>query len=211
MKVRPLFIFAGVSFALAFSLTVLAHEGHIHSDETVIDEQMVGIGEPAKSVFDRKEARLGSNQLVLVYVPHESKSGTSGESTNGRLVLFLEDYATSAPQSEATIEVSINFVPYQAEENGAGIYLVEDVMLSAGTHEIEISLEDPYFPASTTVVLEVQDHSEISADANSDSVEKRIDVWPLIIVGVLFLALGYAGARFRFARSEHQQRTGVES
>ena len=65
MKVRPLFIFAGVSFALAFSLTVLAHEGHIHSDETVIDEQMIGIGEPAKSVFDRKNSSSGSPKPIF--------------------------------------------------------------------------------------------------------------------------------------------------
>lgn len=193
-----IFLFAGLR-------PVLSHEGHVHSDEMTESDISTSVGGPVNSLYDRVEARLGGSQMILLYIPRELGPGQPSSGSAGRLVLFLEDYNTAAPKVGAKLEVTVNFVPFSAQEHSPGIYTVEDVILSEGAQEITVILNDDNFPAEATVTLDIQASQQGSAVSRSTGDSVLNDWWLLTGVGLVFLVLGYLGARFRSARDARQR------
>jgi hypothetical protein len=192
-------------FLITGTRPVFSHEGHSHADETTESDIGVSVGGPVNSLYDRVEARLGGSQMILLYIPRESGQEQVSAGSAGRLVLFLEDYNTATPKAGATLELTVNFVPFAAQEHSPGIYTVEDVILSEGAQEIAVALKDDHFPAEATVTLDIQGSQQGLAASQSNGDSLLNDWWLLTSVGLVFLSLGYLGARFKSARDARQR------
>ena len=187
-----------LSFILCGS--TVAHIGHNHSHGDEEEGVQEFSGAMGKSLFDRVNARLGSNQLVVLHVPGKTNPDNENQGAPGQLVLFLDDYATAEPKTGASLQVSINFSPFTAHEQAPGIYIIDGVSLAPGLYQIDVTLDevDYQFQAavSLTIESEATDVEALDAgDAQSDFLS-----WKMILLAVFFLLLGYGIAGINAAR-----------
>ena len=100
------------------------------------------------SVSPRTEARIGDQQLVLLYANRKAFQDTGYNIFGGtevvkladpRIAVFLENYADATPTEGAQLDVSINFLPEELIEAAPGVYLSGPVILGGGRNEIELN------------------------------------------------------------------------
>lgn len=186
--------------AFTTSELVFAHEGHSHTDEISKENLTTDLATPTKRLFDRVETRLGSYQVVIIHVPSKPSS-TEKSGGAGYLVFFLEDFATAAPRTGAPLEVSINFVPYTPEEQAPGIYILDDVFLPPGTHELELRLIEEHFNSESAVSMDIEDGVSVAPTNTERSVNSGTSFWIFVLVGGIFLVIGYLFAQIKIGRA----------
>jgi hypothetical protein len=132
-------IFLTILIVLAFGRAAWADggSGHDHGAETT-----------ATTLSPRVEARLGDQQMVLIYSNRKAFEDTSSRFLGGdepaklndpRIAVFLEGFADAVPTRGAKLEAVINFLPEELSEAAPGVYLSGPVVLAGGSNEIEIN------------------------------------------------------------------------
>jgi hypothetical protein len=121
----------------SFGRAALGGGGHDH-----------GGGAAAVNVSPRVEARIGDQQLVLLYANRKEFQDATyrffgGEQAvklaNPRVAVFLENFADATPTTGAKLEAVINFLPQELSEAAPGVYLSGPVTLGGGRNEIELT------------------------------------------------------------------------
>jgi len=171
--------------------------GHSHGDE---ETAHAVLAESVQELYPRAATRLGAHQVLVIYATDsigkklaDIQSGESG-SEQSRLVLFIDDYATASPTVGASLDVSVDFVPYSPIERSPGMYVVEEVTMGPGDHEIELTLTADAYTDQGVMMLTIPglvEHAEVEAIS---TVLEVIPTWVLLVGMLVFLVAGLKAA-----------------
>ncbi|MGE0254920.1 MAG: hypothetical protein AB7N54_02775 [Alphaproteobacteria bacterium] len=152
-------------------------------------------------VSPRVEARVGSRQFVLVYANRQMFEDRQirlfgnvqrVKYDRPRLALFIEDYATGAPTTGATVSATVNFLPLDLTEIAPGVYVSEEIVLGGGRNEVEVAYtigaEDGTVPLLLAVAGGVSAGTSGSAAAVSAVPPAEIPGWLFVAGGVAVYA-----------------------
>lgn len=175
---------AQAAMPLAFCLLLFAAgpldaadgHGHDHGGKTEV------------VVAPRTEARIGDRQLVLVY-------------TQGRLVAFLEGFATGVPIRGAEMEATVNFQPEPLTEVAPGVYRSAEIALSGGGNEIELAWRAGTEDGTATLTLQIPTGAAAAGGLDSLPVPK-VPGWVFLAAALLL----YGGVTLLFWRRAVRRR-----
>lgn len=117
---RPQGLLDRVTLPLALGASLLAASPAAGAAED-------GPAERAIVVSPRAEARIGTQELVVLY-------------RDRKLIAFLQRFTDGIPTTGASIEVTADLIPGTLEEVAPGIYSGSDWTLSGGRNEIEVAV-----------------------------------------------------------------------
>ena len=194
---KPLRITAAIAIFFGAFGVLEAHEGHSHGHSHGDEETAHAVlAESVQELYPRAESRLGAHQALVIYatdsigkklVDIESGESSSEES---RLVLFLDDYATASPTVGARLDVSVDFVPYSPIERSPGMYVLEEVTLGPGDHEIELTLTTDSYTDQGVMMLTIPGLVEHAEGEGVSTVLEVIPTWVLLVGMLVFLSVG---------------------
>lgn len=177
----PLLILSALAFAGGD-----ASDGHTHAD----DPPPV----PVETGAPRAETATADFELVAVQ-------------ENGRLSLYLNDFASNAPIAGAQVEVEFNGTNLAAKQTAPGVYALALPALSQpGQHALTVSVTAG---ERADLLLLSLNHAAQNADATTQTLVQRIaHAWPwlvgvagVIALGMIALGLGIVSRRRKLAGS----------
>lgn len=152
-------------------------------------------------VSPRVEARVGNRQFVLVYASRQMFEDKQirlfgdvqrVKYDRPRLALFIEDYATGAPTTGATVSATVNFLPQDMTEIAPGVYVTEEIILGGGRNEVEVAYtigaENGTLPLLLAVAGGVSAGTAGSAAAVSAVPPAEIPGWLFVAGGIAVYA-----------------------
>lgn len=158
-----------------------ASDGHTHADDP--PPVPVELGAP------RAETATADFELVAVQ-------------ENGRLTLYLNDFASNAPLVGAQVEVELNGASAAAKQTAPGIYtLALPALNKPGQHALTVSVTAG---ERADLLLLSLNHAAENADASTQTLAQRIaHAWPWLVgvAGLIAVGLGIVYRRRKLAGS----------